>query len=46
MSITLNDVNCDTPVNTNVTVNNPSDSSAEYLDALNPTQATKIKGIL
>ena len=46
MTITLNDVNCDTPVNTNVAVTNPSDSSAEYLVSLNPTQATKIKVIL
>jgi len=46
MTMTLNDANCDTPVNTNVAVNNPSDSIAEYLVALNPTQATKIKAIL
>ena len=32
------------PFNTNVTtvVNNPSDSSAEYLELLNPTQVTEI----
>jgi len=45
MTITLNDVNCGTPVNTNVAVNNPSDSSAEYLVSLNPTQATRIEVI-
>ena len=43
MTVTLNDVNCGFPVNTNVTLIDPSDSSAEYLDALNPTQVTKIR---
>ena len=46
MTVTLNGICCDMPVNTNVAVNNPSDSIAEYLELLNPTQATKIKGIL
>ena len=41
MTVTLNDANCDSPVSTNVTFINPSDSSAEYLVTLNPTQATK-----
>ena len=45
MTITLNGVNCDSPVSTNVAVNNPSDSSAEYLDPLNPTQATKFEAL-
>ena len=41
MTVTLNDANCDFPVSTNVTIIDPSDSSAEYLVTLNPTQATK-----
>ena len=44
-TVTLNDVNGDCPVSTNVAVNNPSDSSAEYLCSLNPTQVTKIEAI-
>ena len=43
MTVTLNDVDCDSPVSTNVTFIDPLDSSAEYLDALNPTQATEIR---
>ena len=44
MTVTLNGICCDMPVNTNVTtvVNNPSDSGVEYLESLNPTQLTKI----
>ena len=41
MTVTLNGVKGDSPVSSNVAVNIPSDSSAEYLDSLNPTQATK-----
>ena len=40
MTVTLNGICCDVPVNTNVAVNNPPDSSAEYLESLNPTQVT------
>ena len=43
MTVTLNGVNCDSPVSSNVAVNTPSDSSAEYLDSLNPIQATKFE---
>ena len=43
ITVTLNDVDSDSPVSTNVTVNIPSDSIAEYLDPLNPTQVTKFK---
>ena len=43
MTITLNDVDSDSPVSTNVAVNIPSDSIAEYLDPPNPTQVTKFK---
>ena len=43
MTVTLNDVNSDSPVSTSVAVSTPSDSSAEYLCSLNPTQATKIE---
>ena len=41
MTVTLNDANRDLPVSTNVTFIDPSDSSAEYLVSLNPTQTTK-----
>ena len=41
ITVTLNGVDSDSPVSTNVTVNIPSDSNAEYLDSLNPTQATR-----
>ena len=43
MTVTLNDVNSDPPVSTNIAVSNPLGSSAEYLCSLNPTQATKIE---
>ena len=42
ITVTLNDVNNDPPVSTNVAVSNPLGSSAEYLCSLNPTQTTKI----
>ena len=44
MTVTLNGICCDMPFNANVTtvVNNPSDSSVEYLESLNPTQVTEI----
>ena len=41
ITVTLNGVDSDSPVSTNVTVNIPSDSNAEYLDSSNPTQATR-----
>ena len=43
MTVTLNEFNSDPLDSTNVAVSTPSDSSAEYLCSLNPTQVTKIE---
>ena len=45
ITVTLNGVDCNSPVSNNVAVNTPSDSSAEYLESLNPTQVPKFEEV-
>ena len=45
ITVTLKGVDCDSPVSNKVAVSIPSDSSAEYLELLNPTQVTKFEEV-